>query len=90
VYSTSPKFEEIQGLLDYVMRMLNVKRCSADAPAEVKAKCYYVQPSSDPAFFGELAAGDVPTAHMLCPCLWYGAHVLCAWVSECKQGMYST
>jgi phenylalanyl-tRNA synthetase beta chain len=59
IHSTSPKFEEIQGLLDYVMRLLGVPRCTAAASAEEKAKSYYVTESSDPAFFADLAAADV-------------------------------
>eukprot|EP00729_Bicosta_minor_P009676 gene9676-21229_t len=59
IYSPSPKFEEIQGLLDYVMRLLGVSRCSASASAEEKEGCYYVTESHDPAFFGDLAAADI-------------------------------
>jgi len=59
IYSKSPSFEEIQGLLDYIMKQLGVPRVKATDPAEVRSMGYYVVESSDPAFFGELGAADV-------------------------------
>ena len=58
-YGRSPGFDEIQGLLGYVMKMLGVGRCRADAPAEEKAQCYWLAESADPAFFSDLGAADI-------------------------------
>lgn len=54
-YGKTPGFDEIQGLIGYVMKMLGIPRTSAEAPGEG----YYYRESADPAFFGELGAADV-------------------------------
>jgi len=57
ICSTGSQFEEIQALLDYVMKQLGVSRKkSTDAD---RKDGYYLLPSSDPAFFADIAAADV-------------------------------
>eukprot|EP00038_Savillea_parva_P008249 m.175668 g.175668 ORF g.175668 m.175668 type:complete len:603 (-) comp14035_c0_seq1:86-1894(-) len=59
IYAKSPCFEEIQGLLDYLMKQLGVPRVARTADVKDKLKGYYVVESTDPAFFGDLGAADV-------------------------------
>mmetsp|Transcript_25372 Transcript_25372/g.66358 ORF Transcript_25372/g.66358 Transcript_25372/m.66358 type:complete len:602 (+) Transcript_25372:52-1857(+) len=59
IYAKSPCFEEIQGLVDYIMKQLGMPRVSRTADKETKKTGYYVRETDDPAFFGELGAAEV-------------------------------
>ncbi|EGD83002.1 phenylalanyl-tRNA synthetase subunit beta [Salpingoeca rosetta] len=53
----SPRFEALQGLLDYIMKMLEIPfDPSAVNPG---SKAYCLLPTQDPAFLGELGAADI-------------------------------
>jgi phenylalanyl-tRNA synthetase beta chain len=58
ICSKTPRFEEVVGLLDHVMRMLEVKKDKA-LSLSPDARAYSLQPTLDPAFFGELGAADI-------------------------------
>eukprot|EP00052_Salpingoeca_macrocollata_P035313 m.14262 g.14262 ORF g.14262 m.14262 type:complete len:606 (+) comp7821_c0_seq1:917-2734(+) len=57
ICNTAPDFEAIQGLLDYVMKMLGVQSNLTAKPGHPEV--YELRASQDPAFFGELGAADI-------------------------------
>lgn len=58
ICSKTPRFEEIVGLLDYIMRMLEVKKDKEQSLVE-GSKAYSLRASMDPAFFSGLGAADI-------------------------------
>eukprot|EP00049_Salpingoeca_infusionum_P010240 m.173676 g.173676 ORF g.173676 m.173676 type:complete len:128 (+) comp14587_c0_seq1:1992-2375(+) len=54
--SKTAGFQDVQGLLDYIMKMVEV---SFRVPAQEGGKAYQLVPSTDPAFFAELGAADI-------------------------------
>lgn len=58
LYNKTPGYQNMQGLLDYIMKMLGVPHV-LDAREKDGDNYYEMVPSCDPTFFGELGAVDI-------------------------------